>query len=296
YGNVIDVIEEARRSPKSAVMSRIPEYAEQIKLAYELSYILSSVDQLDEDQQVVFLSQWNAGPTINWDEVQRFIDAYELKKVGAELRSVLIDNSLEGKLMAADSLEKMFEIWGDCTRCKLHKVRNKIVKYSGPAKARIMALGEGPGPSEDFYGDPFVGKAGRYLNETLLAYAGLERVHIHVANIVLCFPNENGEIRPPDTEEVAACNPRLRAHIHLVSPKLVILLGDKAFKAIFPDSEKISSARGVPLQSADWPGITFLPVFHPSYLMRLQQGPNGHSDVIKSLNDWKLIKNLAETL
>ena len=296
YSGLMDLIDEAQKSPKSTAMSRIPTYKEQIRLSYELSYILSSVEQLDEDQRDVFEAQWNEAASVDWDEIQRFVDAYELKKVNIELRAVLIDNTLETELSNAESLDKMFELWGECTRCKLHAVRNKIVRYSGPARARIMGLGEGPGPTEDFYGDPFLGNAGRYLNKTLLASAGLDRSEIHVSNVVLCFPNEAGEIRAPENEEIAACSPRLRAQIKLVNPKLVILLGDKAFKAIFPDSEKISAARGIPLQHAEYPGITFVPVFHPSYLMRLQQGINGHSDVVKSLTDWKLIKQLADTL
>lgn len=293
FGSVQDVVTEAGKSPKTAVMSRIPEYEEQIKLAWELSYVLSSPDQLDEDQREVFNTQWNAPSLINWFDVQQFVDAYELKKVSNELRTHLVDNSLEAKLAASQTLTELFDIWGDCTRCKLHQVRNKIVKFSGPETAKIMALGEGPGPSEDFYGDPFVGKAGKYLDRVLLGCARLKRALIHVANIVMCFPNEDGEIRPPDTEEVAACNPRLRNHIRLVNPKLVILLGDKAFKAIFPDGEKISSARGIPHNHPEWPGVTFIPVFHPSYLMRLQQT---HSDVVKSMEDWKFIRKLAEQL
>jgi len=295
-GTVQDVLKEATKSPKTAVMSRIPEYEEQIKLAYELSYVLSHPDQLDEDQRVIFKQQWETPPAIDWIEVQQFVDAYELKKVSNELRTHLVDNSLENRLASAQTLDELFEIWGDCTRCKLHQVRNKIVKFSGPQRANIMALGEGPGPSEDFYGDPFIGKAGKYLDKVLLACARIPRSSIHVANVVMCFPNEAGEIRPPDSEEIAACNPRLRAHIRLVNPKLVILLGDKAFKAIFPEGEKISSARGIPHHHNDWPGVTFIPVFHPSYLMRLQQGANGHSDVVKSIEDWKFIRTFAEQL
>jgi len=298
YGNIVNLLDEANNNPKTAIMSQIPEYAEQIRMAYELSYILSSVDQLDEDQRTVFLKQWNIQPQVDWDEIHRFLDAYELKKVGTGLRDILTDtSSFEKKLLSAESLDDMFSVWGDCTRCPLHEKRNTIVKYSGPAKAKIMALGEAPGPSEDFFGSPFCGRAGKYLNETLLAHAGLDRNQIHVTNVVLCFPNSNGEIRAPTPEEISACNIRLRAHIRLVNPKLVILLGDKAFKAVFPHvTEKISTARGAILTHPDWPGITFIPVFHPSYLMRLQQGPNGHSDVVKSLHDWKLIRELADTL
>lgn len=296
YGGVVEVIKACKDAPKSAVMRRIPEYEEQIKLAYELSYILSSPEQLDPDQRKEFADGFNEEPKIDWDEVTRFVDHYELKKVHQVLRSVLITNTIEAKLSSAKSVAEMFQLWGECTRCKLHECRNKLVRFSGKPRARLMFLGEGPGPSEDFYGEPFVGKAGKYLNEFLLAPIGVERKDVHVANIVCCFPNENGEIRPPDNEEIEACSPRLRAQVRLVNPKLIVLLGDKAYKAFFPDSGKISNDHGIPRYHPEWPGIVFVPVFHPSYLMRLQQGPQGHSDVVKSLNDWKLIRNLAETL
>lgn len=296
HGGVKETIDAARVAPKNAVMTRIPEYAEQIRLAYEMSYILSSPSDLDQDQAEIFNTLWFRTPAIDWDEVQRFIDVYELRKVGPELRALIVDSSVDATLAACTTVDEMFAAWGECTRCGLHETRNKIVRYAGAPRAKVMFLGEAPGPSEDFYGDPFVGKAGKYLDETLLSHVGLKRSTIHAANIVCCFPNENGEMRPPSTAEVRACSPRLRHHIRLVNPRVVVLLGDKALKAIFPDAGKISDEHGVERTHVEWPGITFVPVFHPSYLMKLQQGPQGHSDVIKSLNDWKTIRLMIDRI
>jgi len=86
----------------------------------------------------------------------------------------------------------------------------------------------------------------------------------------------------------------LKAHIRLVRPRVVVLMGDKANKAVFPDAGKISEEHGIEKAHPDFPGVVFFPVFHPSYLMRLMPRPTGHSDVVKSLNEWQVIKRLYE--
>lgn len=297
YDSVVDLVEACSTMPQpTAVQKRIPKYKEQIRMAYDLSYILAFDEELDADQAGIFAQQWTTTPEVNWTDVQNFVDIYELKKVHQELQTLLVKVPLEASLSACSSVQEMFAAWGECERCPLFKTRNKIVRFGGKARANVMFLGEGPGPSEDLYGEPFVGKAGKYFAK-LLAQAGLSREDVHISNIVCCFPNEHGEIRPPDEEEVDACSPRLRAQIRLVRPKLIVLLGDKALKAFFPDAGKISVERGMLKEHAEWPGIQFFPVFHPSYVMRLpQSAKDAHSDVIKTQNDWRLIRSLGDSL
>jgi uracil-DNA glycosylase family 4 len=290
------VIEACKQAPKKAWMTPIPEYERQIQLAYEMSFILSSVGELDQDQQTEFLDQWKAPATVDWDEIRQFCESYELNKVYAELRKLLITRADEAALVKCSTLDEVFAYWGDCRRCPLHENRIHIVKYGGSPKAKIALCGEGPGSSENIRGEPFIGKAGKFLEEHCLKPNGLARVDLHILNTVCCRPtDENGDNRAPDKDEMAACHPRLVAQIRVVDPTVVVLIGDKALKAFFPESGKISQERGAdtPMTHPDFPGVKFVAVFHPSYLMRLR--PN-HSHRIKSATDWKYIKRLADDL
>jgi uracil-DNA glycosylase family 4 len=233
---------------------------------------------------------------VNWDEIRQFCDGYELRAVFAELKKLLVTKQDEVVLAKCNTLDELFAYWGECTRCPLHENRINLVKYGGSPSARIALCGEGPGSAENIRGEPFVGKAGRYMDEHCLQPNGLSRADLHILNTVCCRPiDENGDNRAPDKDEMAACHPRLVAQIRIVNPKIVVLIGDKALKSFFPESGKISQERGAdtPMEHPDFPGIKFVAVFHPSYLMLLR--PN-HSHVIKSRTDWKYIKRLADEL
>ena len=106
-----------------------------------------------------------------------------------------------------DTLLKIREDLGDCTRCKLHKGRNKIVFGDGNPKAELVFVGEGPGADEDAQGLPFVGRAGKLLTQMIEAM-GLQRSDVYICNVVKCRPPEN---RAPEPDEVAACSPFLDA-------------------------------------------------------------------------------------
>jgi DNA polymerase len=286
YGGIREIIEIAATAPKNALMSTVPRYIQQIQLAYDLSWILDDAYSLDDDQQSVFFEQWDSNGTPQWEDVQTFTDVYGLKKVWALIQDVFDTDELRH----VTTFSELWDKWGDCQRCGLCKTRNKIVRYGGVEKARILLLGEGPGASEDFYGQPFVGKSGKHMRDYYFEPNGLSYEDFHIANIVCCRPTLNGDNRPPTKEEVAACASRLRAQIRLVNPEVVVLIGDKALKAFFPESGKISRERGLVFEHDQWPGIKFVPVFHPSYLGRLKQD---RSDVVKSREDWKLIGKLA---
>jgi len=292
--NIQDLIEACKQAPKKSYMTTIPEYEDQIKLAYDMSFILSSPDNLDDDQQSEFRTQWEAPAKVDWDEIRAFCTSYELNKVYSELRKLLITRADEEAVAKCTTLDELFAYWGEnCGRCALAANRICLVKYGGSPKARIALCGEGPGAAENLLGEPFIGKAGRWMEEFCLRPNGLARPDLHILNTVMCRPvDENGDNRAPTPDEMAACHPRLAAQIKLSEAKVVVMIGDKALKSFFPESGKISQERGAdtPMEHPDYPGIKFVAVFHPSFLMR--QRPN-HSTVIKSRTDWKYIARLA---
>lgn len=145
-----------------------------------------------------------------------------------------------------------------CTKCPLAKSRTNAVPGEGNPNAKIMFIGEAPGEQEDAQGRPFVGPAGRFLNE-LLILAGLSREEVFITNTVKCHPLNN---RTPSNEEIVACRPYLEAQIALIRPKIVCLLGAAALKAMLPELKMtISQVHG---QAFTKSGIVFVPLFHPA--------------------------------
>lgn len=142
-----------------------------------------------------------------------------------------------------------------CRECRLWKSRKKAVPGEGPSPARIMFIGQAPGKTEDATGRPFVGRAGKFLDE-LLDLAGLDRSKCFITSVVKCFPPRN---RIPKTDEIASCNPYLEEQIRIVKPKLVVLLGNVAIKTV------LGTGNRKPIRKA---GITYVSTFHPAAGMR----------------------------
>jgi DNA polymerase len=161
-----------------------------------------------------------------------------------------------------DTLERICSDLGDdCTRCKLHCGRNKIVFGTGNARAELMFIGEGPGHDEDIQGLPFVGRAGQLLNQMIEAM-GLSRAEVYIANVVKCRPPEN---RAPEKDEVAACMPYLLRQISAIEPKAIVCLGSIATQVLLGTNKGISNFRG---QWFDFRGSKLMPTYHPAYLLR----------------------------
>ncbi len=116
-----------------------------------------------------------------------------------------------------------------CTKCPLHRSRRNPVPGEGPLDARVMFVGEAPGRREDEEGRPFVGPAGKLLNQ-LLEQAGLSRDRVYITNIVKCRPPGN---RDPRDEEIEACLPYLLRQIQLIKPRLIVALGRHAARTLF---------------------------------------------------------------
>jgi len=150
---------------------------------------------------------------------------------------------------------------GECTRCKLHKGRIKLVFGTGNAEARLMFVGEGPGAEEDEQGVPFVGRAGQLLTQIIKAM-GLEREDVYIANVVKCRPPGN---RNPEPDEIEQCEPFLMRQMDVIKPAVVVALGKFAAQTLLRTTEPISKIRGRFHQVGN---TRVMPTFHPSYLLR----------------------------
>ncbi len=161
----------------------------------------------------------------------------------------------------AQRLEEIRTRLGECTRCKLHEKRTNIVFGVGNARARLLFVGEGPGADEDIQGEPFVGRAGKKLDEMIVAI-GLERKDVYIANVVKCRPPDN---RAPEADEVATCSPFLFEQIAAIRPKVIVALGSPSAKLLLNTKVGITRLRGI---WHSYGGIPVMPTFHPAYLLR----------------------------
>jgi DNA polymerase len=143
-----------------------------------------------------------------------------------------------------------------CTKCILHHSRKKAVPGDGPANAEIMFIGEGPGFYENEQGRPFVGAAGKFLEE-LLAGIGMRREQVFITNVVKCRPPAN---RDPLPEELAACSDYLERQIQAINPKVIVTLGRYSMARFLPNA-KISDVHGQAMQVK---GRLIVPMFHPA--------------------------------
>lgn len=161
----------------------------------------------------------------------------------------------------AEKLRHIHEKWArDCT-CELKKTATQAVPGAGSPDADIVFIGEAPGKSEDEHGEPFVGAAGKFLNE-MLAKVRMKREDIYITNIVKYRPPNNRDPLPAEKE---ACKPWLEEELGLIQPKLIVFLGRHAMNNYFPD-QKISQAHGK-LLVKKFPGLStkyFFPLYHPA--------------------------------
>jgi DNA polymerase len=149
-----------------------------------------------------------------------------------------------------------------CTACSLCRARTLTVPGVGDRAARWMFVGEGPGAEEDARGEPFVGQAGRLLDNMLAALGLSRKREVYIANAVKCRPPNN---RAPEPAESAACRPYLDRQIELVSPRLIVALGRSAATTLLGVDASIASLRGRVHRYRDVPLIV---TYHPAYLLR----------------------------
>jgi uracil-DNA glycosylase family 4 len=153
-------------------------------------------------------------------------------------------------------LEKVAQEAAVCTRCKLQYSRKNAVPGEGPANAEILFIGEGPGFYENEQGRPFVGAAGKFLDE-LLSQIGMQRIDVFITNIVKCRPPGN---RDPEPEEIQACNDYLERQIQALNPKVIVTLGRFSMARFMPNA-KISDVHG---QAMNVKGRLIVAMYHPA--------------------------------
>ncbi len=160
-----------------------------------------------------------------------------------------------------EQLDELNARMAKCSACALRPVCKNVVPGEGNAEAEIMFIGEAPGQKEDETGHPFVGAAGKFLNE-MLAMINLKREDVYIANVVKCRPPQN---RDPLPDEIAACWPWLLAQIKIIQPKLIVTLGRHSMERFLPGM-KISQVHGKAMRR-EIPGIgkqIFYTLYHPA--------------------------------
>ena len=160
------------------------------------------------------------------------------------------------------TLEEVREELGECTRCKLHETRNKIVFGAGNPQARLVFVGEGPGRDEDMQGLPFVGRAGKLLTK-IIGAMGMTRDDVFICNVVKCRPPQN---RNPEKDEVDACEPFLLKQLRAISPEVIVCLGSVATSLLLKMKQpRMGDLRG---QFHDFHNSKLMITYHPAALLR----------------------------
>jgi DNA polymerase len=162
-----------------------------------------------------------------------------------------------------------------CTACGLCRTRNKVVPGVGDVRAQWMLIGEAPGAEEDARGEPFVGQAGKLLDNMLAALGMNRRDNVYIANVLKCRPPGN---RTPEPVEVDACRPYLERQIALIRPQLIVALGKSAASLLLGTDASIASLRGRVHRVRDVPLVV---TYHPAYLLRsLQEKAKAWEDLL----------------
>ncbi len=192
--------------------------------------------------------------------------------------------------MVPESLKNLEKEVQQCKNCPLYLSRNNIVFSDGYFGAKIMLIGEAPGADEDKQGKPFVGRAGKLLNEFLKA-AGINREKdLYIVNTLKCRPPKNAK---PTKEQKTACEKFLNAQIDIIKPKIIVLCGATAMESFLDKKLKISKVRGQIFENIkNYKGIKFIPILHPSYLLR-QHSTDVGSPRDLTLKDLIMIKKTA---
>jgi uracil-DNA glycosylase len=149
-----------------------------------------------------------------------------------------------------------------CEACKLCSGRTHTVFGVGDLQAELMVVGEAPGENEDLQGEPFVGQAGKLLDNMLRALGVSRRQGVYIANVLKCRPPGN---RNPEPDEIAQCEPFLRRQVELLRPKIILAMGRFAVQTLLQSNEPIGRLRGRVHRYQDVPLVV---TYHPAYLLR----------------------------
>ena len=202
-----------------------------------------------------------------------------VKNFLSALRGMGIDSYVFNKksIMTLSVLQRTVK---GCHKCNLAATRKNIVFGEGSNKSKVMFIGEAPGEEEDAQGRPFVGKAGKLLDQ-LIERIGLRRENVYICNVLKCRPPNN---RDPEESEIGSCKNYLFSQIEIIKPKIICTLGRHAYNTLLNVDERITKVRGI---VKTYRSMTLLPTYHPSFLLRNQ-------DKIKEA--WEDMEHLKQLL
>jgi len=208
-------------------------------------------------------------------------------------RQLSLDETATPLVPESPTLPKLREAAADCKACDLWKTGTQTVFGEGGKKAEILFVGEQPGNDEDLAGRPFVGPAGRVLDEGL-EEAGIDRTLAYVTNVVKHFKWEpRGKRRihaKPNWAEIAACRPWLDAELEVVKPKVLVCLGATAAQALLGRQFRVTKQRGVPVESDLAPHV--IATVHPSSILRQETEEDRKAAMAQFVADLKVVAEL----
>jgi len=215
-------------------------------------------------------------------------EAVEEAPVTGHLSPVTDSDDRRATIMRMEWPELKARVAG-CTDCPLHATRKKTVFGVGDEAADWLLVGEGPGADEDAQGEPFVGQAGKLLDNMLAAISLKRGANVYIANILKCRPPGN---RNPEPHEALQCEPYLHRQIELIRPKLIVALGRVAAANLLASEASVASMRG---KIHRYRGIPLIVTYHPAYLLRnLTDKAKAWEDLLFAVRTMEVLRKGAE--
>lgn len=211
---------------------------------------------------------------------------YYLQTMGVTIwqsRDMPVANAVTQPAIEQSAWDQLREKVSRCTQCALHKSRKQTVFGVGHQQADLLIVGEAPGYYEDQQGEPFVGRAGKLLNE-MLKSIGLDRQTVYIANVLKCRPPQN---RDPVADEVACCTPFLEQQIQLLNPQLILALGRVSAHYLLKSTASMRDLRGSIFRFGEQ-NVPLLVSYHPAYLLRSPRAKR------QSFNDLLKVKEMLD--
>lgn len=252
-----------------AEVAEVIEVAEVAEIAVEVSRIIDA-PPARADQPVEIISEHDAEAVAQADladltDLAETVEAFDAPDPGRPAAPVPV-RPVEQAGREAAIAEMAWPVLADsvaaCTACGLCNTRTNTVFGVGDQQAEWMLVGEAPGENEDLQGEPFVGQAGKLLDNMLGALGLARGRNVYIANVLKCRPPGN---RNPEPDEVAQCEPYLKRQIALLKPKVIVVLGRFAAQSLLRSTTPIGKLRGT---VHTYEGIPVVVTYHPAYLLR----------------------------
>lgn len=250
---------------ESEIKQMEPEHALQIELAsvvaVEETTVTVPASQETHHVEAASMDELPAYDTENISVWEEYAASVEPDWARAEQVDIAPIKDRRAEIMALDWQALQASVH-DCSACSLHATRTQSVFGVGDPQAEWLFIGEAPGTEEDRCGEPFVGSAGKLLDNMLAAIKLKRDKNVYIANVLKCHPPEN---RDPHGDEVVKCDPYLKRQVELIKPKLIVALGKFAAQSLLISDKDIAGLRG---KLHDFHGVPVIVTYHPAYLLR----------------------------